>query len=128
VWLGVSCKQTEQGELVGFEEIGLGDLLDALLPMGPALVNIMHSSVHVVPAALDLFRERWDGPLGVYPESGYFTKPTWNFADVIPPHELVKEATGWLQSGVRLLGGCCGTGPDHVKALRQAWPQNTSSA
>ena len=125
VWLGVSCQQTEEGELVGFghQEVRLADVLDVLVPLGPTVVNIMHTSVHVVPAALKLVRERWEGPLGVYPESGYFTKPNWNFVDVIPPAELVGEAAGWVRSGVRLLGGCCGTGPEHIRALRDALPQ-----
>ena len=60
--------------------------------------------------------------MGVYPESGYFTKPNWNFVEVIPPDELVREASGWVESGVRLLGGCCGTSPEHIKALRDAKP------
>ncbi len=124
VWLGVSCKQTKEGNLVGFgrQDVGLAEVLDVLLPFGPAVVNIMHTCVDAVPAAIQLVRQRWEGPLGVYPESGYFTKPNWNFVDVIPPGELVREATGWVQSGVRLLGGCCGTGPEHVKALRDALP------
>ena len=125
IWLGVSCKQTKEGKLVGFgrEDVSLADVLDRLLPLGPTVVNIMHTSVEAIPAAIQLVRERWDGPLGVYPESGYFTKPNWNFVDVIPPDELVRQATGWVQSGVRLLGGCCGTGPEHVRELRNALPQ-----
>ena len=122
VWLGVSCRQTDDGRLIGFgrEDTTLAEVLDALIPLGPSLVNIMHTNAHVVPAALELVRERWDGPIGVYPDSGYFTKPNWNFVDVIPPDDLVAEAKSWVQSGVRLLGGCCGTGPQHVKALRRS--------
>lgn len=122
VWLGVSCKQSGDGRLIGFghEDTSLAEVLDVLIPMEPTIVNVMHTNAHVVPAAVQLVRERWQGPIGVYPESGYFTKPNWNFVDVIPPRELVAEAVGWVESGVRLLGGCCGTGPDHVKALKQA--------
>lgn len=120
VWLGVSCKQTDDGRLIGFgrEDQSLADVLDALIPMGPTLVNIMHTNAHVIPKALEILKQRWDGPIGVYPESGYFTKPNWNFVDVIPPDELVEDATGWAKTGVRLLGGCCGTGPEHIRALK----------
>ena len=125
VWLGVSCKQADDGKLIGFgyQDVPLAEILDALIPLGPTLVNVMHTNAHVVPAALLLVRQRWQGPIGVYPESGYFTKPNWNFVDVISPDELVEEAVGWVQSGVRLLGGCCGTGPGHVKALKDAVPR-----
>ena len=43
--------------------------------------------------------------------------PNWNFVDVISPEDLVAEANIWVKNGVRLLGGCCGLGPDHIKAL-----------
>ena len=128
VWLGVSCKENEAGQLVGFgyQDVQLADVLKRLVAMGPALVNVMHTNAHVVPQALEVVRQYWDGPVGVYPESGYFTKPNWNFVDVIPPDELVKEAIGWVKSGVRLLGGCCGTGPEHIEALNQSRLENTS--
>ena len=47
-------------------------------------------------------------------------KPTWNFVDVISPEDLVREAKGWVADGARLLGGCCGTGPEHIEALAAA--------
>jgi methionine synthase I (cobalamin-dependent) len=51
------------------------------------------------------------------PESGYFTMPNWHFVDVIAPEDLVTEAKAWIAQGVRLIGGCCGLGPEHVRAL-----------
>jgi S-methylmethionine-dependent homocysteine/selenocysteine methylase len=125
VWLGVGCKKTRDGKIVSFDHTDLDfvTVLDALIPMGPTVVNIMHSEIGAIPEAIEMVRERWSGPLGVYPESGYFTKPNWNFVDVIPPAELVTEALGWVAAGVRLLGGCCGTSPDHIKALQAAMPE-----
>jgi S-methylmethionine-dependent homocysteine/selenocysteine methylase len=125
VWLGVGCKKAEDGRIVSFDhpDLELVTLLDALIPMGPTVVNIMHSEIDAVPEAIKLVRQRWSGPLGVYPESGYFTQPNWNFVDVIPPADLVTEALGWVAAGVRLLGGCCGTNPDHIKALQAAMPE-----
>jgi len=125
VWLGVGCKKTEDGKIVSFDhtDLELATVLDALIPMGPTVVNIMHSEIGAVPEAIELVRQRWSGPIGVYPESGYFTQPNWNFVDVIPPADLVTEALGWVAAGVRLLGGCCGTSPDHIKALQAAIPE-----
>lgn len=125
VWLGVGCKKTRDGKIVSFDHTDLDfvTVLDALIPKRPTVVNIMHSEIGAIPEAIELVRQRWSGPLGVYPESGYFTKPNWNFVDVIPPAELVTEALGWVAAGVRLLGGCCGTSPDHIKALQAAMPE-----
>jgi len=124
VWLGVGCKKRQDGEIVSFDHADLefATMLDTLIPMGPTVVNVMHSEIGAIPEAIELVRQRWPGPIGVYPESGYFTQPNWNFVDVIAPADLVTEALGWVAAGVRLLGGCCGTGPDHIKALREAMP------
>ena len=124
VWLGVSCSEhPESGDVVSFsrQEISFDVPLDALIPMGPAMVNIMHSEIHTIPRAIEMVRARWKGHLGVYPESGYFEKPNWSFVDAISPADLVEEARGWLDSGVKMLGGCCGTGPEHITALRDAF-------
>lgn len=124
VWLGVGCRKSDDGRIVSFDhpDLSFTTLLDELIPLGPAVVNIMHSEIQAVPEALNLLRRRWTGPVGVYPESGYFTKPNWNFVDVIPPAEFVAEALGWVAAGARLLGGCCGTNPDHIAALNAAMP------
>ncbi len=125
VWLGVGCRKTADGKIVSFDhtDLELATVLDALIPMGPTMVNIMHSEIGAIPEAIELVRQRWSGPIGVYPESGYFTKPNWNFVDVISPADLVTEALGWVAAGVRLLGGCCGTSPDHIMALHAAMPE-----
>ncbi len=124
VWLGVSCSEhPESGDVVSFsrQEINFEVPLDTLIPMGPDMVCIMHSEMRTIPRAIEMVRARWKGPLGVYPESGHFVKPNWSFVDAISPAGLVEEARGWLDSGVKMLGGCCGTGPEHITALRDAF-------
>ena len=58
--------------------------------------------------------------MGVYPEAGYFTMPNWHFVDVIEPDDLARDARIWIGGGVRMVGGCCGLGPEHIAVLRQA--------
>jgi S-methylmethionine-dependent homocysteine/selenocysteine methylase len=128
IWLGLSCKRRKSDHRLtsfGYDDLEFEDVLEKLIPLGPTIVNIMHSEVHLIPDALQLVRQHWNGAIGVYPESGYFTRPHWNFVDVIDPTDLVQEALGWVAAGVRLLGGCCGTNPDHVRALRDAMPELT---
>ena len=84
------------------------------------MMNIMHTPVPDVDAALTMLKRYWNGPVGVYPESGYFTMPNWQFVDVIKPGELAEVAERWVDGGVRMVGGCCGLGPEHIAVLRQA--------
>lgn len=37
-----------------------------------------------------------------------------------PPEEFAAHAAGLAEAGVRIFGGCCGTGPEHLCALRSA--------
>ncbi len=62
-----------------------------------------------------------EGPIGAYPESGYFVMPNWQFVFVIAPDDLVREARAWVNLGVQVLGGCCGVGPQHADALQKAF-------
>jgi S-methylmethionine-dependent homocysteine/selenocysteine methylase len=120
VWLGVSCARQKGGEALtafDFPETRFADVLDVLLPMEPDVVCVMHSDINVTPDGIEMVKERFKGPLGVYPESGYFTMPNWHFVDVIAPEDLVAEAKKWVAQGVRLIGGCCGLGPEHIRAL-----------
>lgn len=123
VWLGVSCRQRpEDGRLVShFASLDFETPLDGLIPLGPAVVNVMHSQPAAVTAAMDMVRERWQGPIGVYPEVGFEGDPNYQ-GDGTSPEELARHARDWVAQGARLLGGCCGAGPEHIRALRDALP------
>ena len=123
IWLGVTARQFDaQAPISVFDhaERPFEPLVEALAGYPAMLMNVMHTPVPDVPPALEIARRHWQGPLGVYPESGYFAMPNWRFVDIIDPAELAAAARGWAADGVRLVGGCCGLGPDHVAALADA--------
>lgn len=123
VWLGLSCKQDPLAGLVGFEPpyADFSALVANLVNGGASVINIMHSSVDDTTAGLAVLADRWQGPMGAYPESGYFVMPNWQFVDIIEPQELVSRARGWIDGGVQILGGCCGLGVQHIRALKAAF-------
>ncbi len=55
---------------------------------------------------------------GAYAHIGRFNPPEWLFTDEYPPARYLKECARWKQAGARILGGCCGTTPDHIAALQ----------
>ncbi len=119
VWVGISLERQKDGRLTGFgrEDQDIDKVFAALAAMQPAVISIMHTSVNDVAASLPLLRRFWQGPTGVYPESGYFKMPGWQFENIISPADLVAEARTWKAQGVTIMGGCCGLGPEHVSAL-----------
>ena len=121
VWAGIWAHE-DGGRLITPR---LGTALDDDLPalIGEhrediAAVLVMHSAVATVPRALDLIGAHWRGPRGAYPHHGRFERPNWVFEDIAPA-TLADAAESWLDQGARLVGGCCGTGPAHIAAIRE---------
>lgn len=123
VWVGLSAERRPDGKLAGFNrnDWALEDIVSALMSTGAEVCCVMHTSPNDTDEALEIVRERWMGPVGAYPESGYFKMPDWQFADVISASELVAKARTWKSRGATIFGGCCGIGPDHIRALAQAF-------
>jgi homocysteine S-methyltransferase len=119
VWIGVSAERREDGTLAGFgrPEFLFEDVVKILAATKPDVISVMHTSANDTADALDIVKRHWDGPLGTYPESGYFKSPDWVFVDVISPEALVEHSRVWKAKGVTLFGGCSGIGPDHIAAL-----------
>lgn len=143
VWLGVSCRLSDEGALVAFDfpETPLARVLDALLPFAPDAVNVMHSPPGAVAPSLRAIRARSPGVVGAYPEledglTGFASARAAVPGDGSPrdrratlsPTELAALASSWIGAGARIVGGCCGATPDHVRALRAALDTGPSRA
>ena len=87
------------------------------------MITVMHSPIQDTADGLAAVKRHWSGPLGAYPESGYFVMPNWQFVDIVAPEDLLAEARGWVAAGAQLIGGCCGLGPDHIRALKKGLPE-----
>jgi len=64
------------------------------------------------------YREHTDRPVMAQPNAG---QPVLRDMKVVydqTPGEMEQEAEALLVAGARIIGGCCGTTPDHVRALR----------
>ncbi len=123
VWIGVSArthKSSSSLSVFDYAELDFESLVEGLAGYPSMMMNIMHTPVTDIDEALNTVKRYWDGALGIYPESGYFTMPNWQFVDVIEPDDLVELAQTWIDNGVRMIGGCCGLGPEHIAALRRA--------
>ena len=123
IWIGVSAR-THKGSsslsVFDHAEMSFENLVESLAGYPSMILNIMHTPITDIDEALNIVKRHWNGAVGIYPESGYFTMPNWQFIDVIEPDDLVKLAQAWIDDGVRMVGGCCGLGPEHIAALHQA--------
>jgi S-methylmethionine-dependent homocysteine/selenocysteine methylase len=115
-WVGFVCD--ERGRLFTAET--MGDVEKALAPLGPDVVLVNCIPPDDATAGLRELRAARKGPIGVYPHIGRFDPPEWHFTDEYPPPRLVEEARRWREMGASVIGGCCGTTPDHIAALARA--------
>lgn len=125
VWVGLSCRRVPSSErLVTFDHADrdFEDVVRAVSDLGVGVIAVMHSEVPDTGFGIELVRNHWQGPIGAYPNSGYFKMPNWEFIDIISPDELVHVAQGWLAQGVQIIGGCCGIGPQHIRRLKAELP------
>jgi S-methylmethionine-dependent homocysteine/selenocysteine methylase/SAM-dependent methyltransferase len=102
-----------EGDLFGraarrFEEMGVGALLINCLP------------VDHVPGMLSWLRDFTRVPLGVYPNLGHLAGSLWRFDDEVGPDEYAALALEWRAEGAQIVGGCCGTTPEHLAAAALA--------
>ncbi len=120
VWLGIAPIRNDDGSLGTDPELGSGlsfaELVRQLATPDLAAVTVMHAKPDVVAEALGVIREHFDGPIGVYAESGDWAAPNWVF-NGLTPDEYLLEADSWVSHGAQIIGGCCGVGPEHIRVL-----------
>ena len=88
------------------------------------LVNIMHTDVEYIDECLDIVKNNWNGLVGVYAHSGDDIQMEWTFDQVISPKDYLNYCENWLKKGINIIGGCCGTGPEHIRYLKENLPLN----
>ena len=142
VWVGMSAHKEPDGRMLTFPAAkqilagrstdepdalwrgrarqDLGAFARGLLADGAAAAGIMHSEIEDTTPGLEVVRDVFDGPLLAYAHSGQFAPPDWKFTDVIAADAYADAAAGWIADhGVAIVGGCCGLGPDHIRALKE---------
>lgn len=117
-WVGYSVEYDAEGRLVSqAEEIPLGKMLECLDFELVQAVGVMHSLVEPTGPALKEVADIWTGPRFAYAHSGGWSMPNWQFEDIIAPDDYAEAAVAWVADGVQAVGGCCGLGPEHIRAL-----------
>lgn len=91
-----------------FEDLGVAALLVNCIPPDH------------VDGCVSYLRDFTDLPLGVYPNLGYYTNAGWCSESEIGGAEYAELALRWRAEGANIIGGCCGTRPEHIAAARAA--------
>jgi S-methylmethionine-dependent homocysteine/selenocysteine methylase len=97
----------------------LAEAVARVAPHGPAAILVNCVPPPVLAAALRELRDLTNLPTGGYANLGHVDdKVGWEAAAEFSGERYAAAAAEWLAVGARIVGGCCGTTPDHIAALR----------
>ena len=107
------------GRLLSGEPLAAAARQVASLPVVAISVNCVLADT-ALAAVQTLAAVAQDRAVGVYANVGWFTPESgWRNSASVDPRVYAQHAAMWLEAGVRLLGSCCGTTPEHIRALRR---------
>ncbi len=117
-WISFSARnesQTAQGDPIGE--------CAAEMAAHPQVVaiGINCTAPRFLPGLISAIRAVTEKPVVVYPNSGETYDPLRHrWVGVAEVDDFVAQAERWYAAGARLIGGCCRTTPEHIRALA-AW-------
>ena len=118
-WVGFVCDNG--GRLLNGETAE--QLRQGLADVEPDVLLFNCAPVPDITRALGELSKAYRKPLGGYAHVGRFDPPDWMFTDEYPPDQYLAAGRDWMRLGAQVLGGCCGTTPAHIEALKRGLPQ-----
>ena len=120
-WMGYSVQKEGEEYFLGLSGKHAGETIaqavDAVAVDGVTALFVMHSLSEDTGPALQEMRKHTSLPLGAYAHA------PMRLGTITPDAYLV-YAREWVDAGVQIIGGCCGTNPEHIKLLKNNLPAN----
>jgi len=118
VWMSFSCRD---GESIR-DGHSLAECLHAIEDCGNIIaVGVNCCAPRFVTSLISVARAASSKNVLVYPNSGekydLFSRSWMGHKS---PDELASRSVEWLEAGATIIGGCCRTGPAHIKAVAKA--------
>lgn len=103
----------------------LHEAVQAVLPYQPQAILINCIPVAQVSAALSILRAATPAsiPIGAYANVGHVDDEVgWTLTHAVSPADYAEAMQAWRMLGATIIGGCCGTGPEHIQAIAGTRP------
>lgn len=96
------------------------EAVQAVQQLQPAVVMVNCVPLAYIDRAFAELRAAHHGPIGLYANVGHADDQVgWTLTDDVQPAAYAQQARQWLRQGAAVIGGCCGTTPDHIAALKE---------
>jgi homocysteine S-methyltransferase len=109
----VSFALQENGNILNGDN--LIEALNTVSEYNPLAFLINCTTLDIIEKVIDSLLANAKIPIGVYPNFGPPVKG--KFAKYLTPEKFAEALFRLGKKGVKILGGCCGTQPQHIKAL-----------
>ncbi|MEW6197264.1 MAG: homocysteine S-methyltransferase family protein [Planctomycetota bacterium] len=115
--LAVSFVVQEGGDLLS------GEPLEAAVaevePFDPIVVGLNCIPPRGLSVLLPRLRRATGRPVAAYAHiNNAVPIRSWSYGQAVPPAEYGRYVRQWLELGAAVAGGCCGTTPGHIEAVR----------
>ncbi len=115
---GVSFIFKIDGRLFSGES--LADAVEAVEKHSPNFLGINCTPAPSLHNALAQLRAATNLPIAVYANPSHTEDYIhWGEAEAAKPTVYAEYAQQWIDGGAHLVGGCCGTGPEHIAAIHE---------
>jgi|TARA_B110000263_G_scaffold99361_1_gene86847 methionine synthase I (cobalamin-dependent) len=138
VWIGTSCTLLTDGNISAWnshmeepknklspdhlksENKSYDALVEAMMSFQPQVMGVMHSTIETTDAGLKTLFEHWQGPVMAYPETT--SEVQKGISQKVEPAVFAIHCRDWVERGVQIIGGCCGTTIEHIRAMVNELP------
>jgi len=113
----ISFLLRQDGHLLSGER--LEEAAAAVEPFDPLAVGLNCIPPDGITTHLPRLRQATSRSLAAYAHiNNPMPTPGWSFSQDATPDQYARQVKRWLELGVRIIGGCCGTTPAHIRAVR----------
>lgn len=99
----------------------LSDAVAKVAQLSPAAILVNCAATSVIDVGVETLQASSGLALGAYANVGHVDDEVgWSSAGGMTGAGYAAAADTWLDAGARIIGGCCGTNPEHTAALRKS--------
>jgi S-methylmethionine-dependent homocysteine/selenocysteine methylase len=125
VWVSWTLAEDHSGNLRSGESVTQAAAAIAHLSIAAFLVNCC--APESIAAAIPELAALGRGPIGGYANAFRPVPANWvmdrdgllPLREDLDPEDYARHVARWHADGARIVGGCCGTGPEHIARLRR---------
>jgi S-methylmethionine-dependent homocysteine/selenocysteine methylase len=97
----------------------LSEAVESIRRLKPTAILLNCAPAEITTENLRFLKELTEIPIGAYANGKAVMGSLWDHSKGYSISEFASFAKKWIDHGARVVGGCCGTGPEHTAEMRR---------